>query len=87
MNVSNKARKDRVLPRRTNVTTKLKLVKPAAAPQAHEEASKWGLLAGIKKVAQANFMTLQALWDAQPRAMLARLAVRSEEHTSELQSH
>jgi ATP-binding cassette subfamily B protein len=75
MKKSNKARKVRVLPRRTTVSTKLKLVMPPAVLQAPEEASQQGLLAGIKKVARANFITAQALWDAQPWAMIARLAV------------
>ena len=75
MNMTNKATKKPVLPRRTTVKTKLKLVTPPTVAQAPEEASQQGFLAGIKKVARANFITARALWDAQPLAQIARLAV------------
>ena len=76
MKASNNRATKVALPRRTTVNTKLKLVLPEPVlPEAAQEGFMQRAVAGIRKVAHANLLTLGALWDAHRVAMVARVAL------------
>ncbi len=75
MSASNKAKKVRLVSGKRDVSAKLTVVRPLEDSRAPKRSAVQAVLAGAKRVAEANWLTLLAQWDAHRGVMLSKLGV------------